>query len=80
MKRYSICFRRPKDIAEFVRTISQFDCDMDIQCGRQIVDAKSILGVLAISKASQIELVIHSEDCDEIVDSVRDYIELQKSA
>lgn len=80
MQRFGICFRRPEDITEFVDIINQFEYDVDLRSGKNIVDAKSILGVIAISKADSVEIVIHDDDCGELLDRIQVYLRERKIA
>lgn len=75
-----ICFRQPEDITEFVDIINQFEYDVDLKSGKNIVDAKSLLGVIAISKADGVELVIHSDECQELLDRLQNYVKDRKIA
>ena len=55
-------FEQPNQVVDFVNTISRFDYDADIKYGRQIVDAKSILGVLYLAISRTVELVLHIDE------------------
>ena len=55
-------FEQPNQVVDFVNTISLFDNDADIKYGRQIVDAKSILGVLYLAISRTVELVLHIDE------------------
>lgn len=80
MQKVEICFRRPEDITEFVDIMNQYEYDIDLKSGKNIVDAKSLLGVIAISKADGVELVIHSDDCAELLERVQGYARGRKIA
>ena len=80
MHKLGICFRQPEDITEFVDIINQFEYDVDLKSGKNIVDAKSLLGVIAISKADGVELVIHSDECQELLDRLQNYVKDRKLA
>ena len=80
MQKVEICFRRPEDITEFVDIMNQYEYDIDLKSGKNIVDAKSLLGVIAISKADGVELVIHSDDCAELLEKIQVYARSRKIA
>lgn len=80
MHKLGICFRQPEDITEFVDIINQFEYDVDLKSGKNIVDAKSLLGVIAISKADGVELVIHSDECQDLLDRLQNYVKDRKIA
>ena len=80
MHKLGICFRQPEDITEFVDIINQFEYDVDLKSGKNIVDSKSLLVVIAISKADGVELVIHSDECQELLDRLQNYVKDRKIA
>lgn len=59
-----IKFEQPKEVVNFVNTISHYDYDADIKYGSQIVDAKSVLGVLYLAVSRTVELILHTEEND----------------
>lgn len=80
MQKYPINFRSMNDVTEFVKIVNRFDCDMDLCRGSVIIDAKSFLGVMTISEAPDLELVIHDNECDPIVSLIGSFIREQKTA
>lgn len=74
MQKIPVCFRQPEDITEFVDIMNQFEFDVDLRSGKNIVDAKSLLGVLAISNAHGVELVVHHDECGELLKRVHEYL------
>ncbi|MDE5548738.1 MAG: HPr family phosphocarrier protein, partial [Clostridia bacterium] len=63
-----------ESVKSFVNIISQFDFDMDLRCGRYVVDAKSILGIFSLDLNRPVVLEVHNEDCDELIQSIAKYI------
>lgn len=55
------------DVKEFVSAISFFNCAFDIDTGRSVVDAKSIMGIFSLDLSKELSLKIHSSDEDEIM-------------
>ena len=80
MKRYPIQLGSIDEVTAFVKTVSQFDCDMDLCKGSVIIDAKSILGLMTICPDADLELIIHNSDHKEILDSLSDFLLDQKTA
>lgn len=70
MLKYSVCFRRPEDITSFVNAANQFDGDVDLVSGRIIVDAKSVMGVIALSEADKLEMVVHADESPDFLDNM----------
>ena len=48
-------------VKDFVSHVTPFDADMDLVCGRYVVDAKSILGIFSMDLSKPLELQIHAE-------------------
>lgn len=80
MKKYSISIKCTEDISTFVKIVSQYDCDIDIRKEDIVIDAKSILGVMTICPNNDLELIIYSNDHEEILDSLSDFIVERKTA
>ena len=77
MTKVNVHFTTPEQIKLFVNTVSRFDCEFDMESGRYVVDAKSILGVLSLDPAKPTTLVIQSDDQAEIssvLEAIKDYI------
>lgn len=73
MKSLKIRFEQAKDIIDFVNTASKFSYDIDIRCGSVVVDAKSIVGVMAVASTREVEIVAHTEECGELMEKVACY-------
>ncbi len=66
-----------KDAERFVSILEQFPYSMDLVSGARSVDAKSIIGVLAISQRTDLCLVIHevfSDISQELFNSLEPYV------
>ena len=76
MYKRKIKLNTPEDVAHFVNICSKYSCDINIYDGRSVIDAKSLVGVFAISQGKEIEVEINSSDEDTVVgflDSIRKY-------
>lgn len=80
MKKYPIRLRGIDEATAFVRTTIKYDYDMDLCKGNTIIDAKSFLGVLTICPDDDLELIIHNNDHNDILDSLSDFLHNQKTA
>ena len=75
MKSISLLLNTTQSVKTFVNIISQYDFDMDLRCGRYVVDAKSILGIFSLDLNRPVVLEIHSDnDCDELIEKISKYI------
>ena len=62
MQKIKIKLTTPEFIAEFINTCSRYDCDINLYDGRNILDAKSLIGVFAIAQVKPLEVQIISSD------------------
>lgn len=51
---------------KFINEIVKFPSDVDIVSGRYICDAKSLLAIFSYDLSKPVEIVIHSDDEEEI--------------
>ena len=62
------------DVRDFVNTVSKFDTEIDLKSGRYVVDAKSIMGIYSLDLASPIEMTIHSDAPEKILEALGEYL------
>ncbi len=56
-----IAFTDAADVSTFVETLIRYPYHMDMVSGRRIVDAKSLLGVIALTQSRHLQLIIHED-------------------
>ena len=81
MRTVSVSFRRTEDVMNFVGKVSRFSCNADLVSGNRAVDAKSLMGAIAISQASDLRLVLHESSqtvIAELLAGIQDYISCDK--
>ena len=61
-------------VKNFVSLVNRSPYDMDLRSGRYVVDAKSILGIFSIDLSRPIRMDIYSDDCDDLLSALGDYI------
>ena len=66
-------FAQTDQIVRFVRIMNQYDVNGDIRCGSRVVDAKSVMGVLALAKHHDVELILHTEECAGLLEEIAPY-------
>ncbi|MCI5668141.1 MAG: HPr family phosphocarrier protein [Oscillospiraceae bacterium] len=74
MKTVKININTINDVKNFVSIVSRCDYDVDIVSGRYAIDAKSIMGIFSLDLSKELTLNIHSDDCAEFLDEIKDYI------
>lgn len=62
MHRTKIKLATPELIAEFINICSKYECDINLYDERNIIDAKSIIGVFAVTQGKVIEVQAISSD------------------
>ena len=72
MYKRKIKLNTPEDVAHFVNTCSKYSCDINIYDGRSVIDAKSLVGVFAISQGKDVQVEINSSNENEIVGFLND--------
>lgn len=74
MKKIRITLSSIQDIRKFVNEVTLLDYEVDLEQGRYIVDAKSIMGIFALDTLSPITLVAHSDNTEEFFENIKDFI------
>lgn len=73
MKRILVKFDQADQIINFVRIINRYSYDADVKCGSRVVDAKSVVGVLSLAKSKTVELILHTDECDALLEEIAPY-------
>lgn len=68
MRTAKVNFRTVEDISHFVNVVNCYDYNVDIQAGSYQVDGKSILGVMSIGTNKVLEMVVHEEKCQDMLE------------
>jgi phosphotransferase system HPr-like phosphotransfer protein len=69
MKKIQIKISTIEDVRNFVTVLAKYTIDLDLQSGRYIVDARSLMGIFSLDLLKPIDFVIHSDD-EKIVNAV----------
>lgn len=62
MRQVSVKLNDVEQIRQFVNVIDKFDVNFDLGAGQRVVDAKSILGVMALDLSQPQQLRYDSDD------------------
>ena len=73
MKHILVKFDQADQIINFVRIINRYLYDADVKCGSRVVDAKSVVGVLSLAKSKTVELILHTDECDALLEEIAPY-------
>lgn len=74
MKEVNIRLSLAENVKAFVNVVGRFDYEMDLQSGRHVVDAKSILGIFSLDLSKPITLEVYSDHCDDLLEELKPYI------
>ena len=73
MKEMLIKLSLNEDIKELVKITNKYDYDIDLQSGRYVIDAKSILGIFCLDLSKPVQVNIHCEDCEDLIKDLEPY-------
>lgn len=59
-----------EEVKKFVNTVSLYDYDVDLKSGRYVVDAKSIMGIFSLDLLNPIEMTVHADSCDDLLEAI----------
>ena len=63
-----------QDIRVFVETVTMTDVEVDLSSHRYVVDAKSIMGIYSLDLLNPIKMIVHSDDCPELMENLSRFI------
>ena len=73
MKSYEIYLKSIVDVKNFVNIVNMYDFDIDLESGRYIVDAKSIMGIFSLDLSKPIIMRVYTEDVSEIEQKIAQF-------
>ena len=74
MNKTIVKFKNPDDIRNFVKTVEKYPFNMDMKSGNDIVDAKSILGLMTLGLNKKIELKVYEDNCGDLLRDIQPYV------
>ena len=77
MKTVQISLNSIDKVKNFVNDLTKFNTDFDLESGRYVVDAKSIMGIFSLDLSKPIDLNIQAdegEELDNILKTLAPYI------
>ncbi len=63
-----------KSVQQFVNAVSKFNGEIDLKSGRYLVDAKSIMGIFSLDLMQPVEMTIHADSADELLNDIKEFI------
>lgn len=74
MTEMTINFKNLQDISDFVSILNKETGEFDLVSGRNVVDAKSILGVLSLDLSRPLKLIIYQKN-ESLISKLTPYLE-----
>ena len=75
MKCINIRLSVNRDLNQFVSIVNRFPYEMNLWCGRHVRDAKSVLGILSLDLNRPLTLMIHHDNCEQLLEELSPFIE-----
>ena len=74
MKTLNLNLNSVDDVKEFVNTVNKYETNVDLNSGRYVIDAKSIMGVFSLDLSKPITCTIHGDgDNTDLVNDLKKY-------
>ena len=73
MKTVQISLQMANQVKTFVSIVQKYSYDIDLRSERYVVDAKSILGIFSLDLSKPINVEIHSQDCDDLLEELKQF-------
>lgn len=74
MKKVRVMLVSIEDVKDFVKKTNELNCEADLSLGKYVIDAKSIMGIFSLDLSRELELSVHSDDCDDFISEIGKYI------
>lgn len=72
MQAVTISLTQVSQVKQFVNLVGQAPFDVDVVSGRYTVNAKSMLGIYSLDLSKPIQVVIYSDDCEQLKKELRE--------
>ncbi len=74
MQAVTISLTEVNQVKRFVNLVGQVPFDVDVVSGRYTVNAKSMLGIYSLDLSKPIQIVIYSDDCEELKEKLTEFM------
>ena len=73
MKKTEITLSAISDVREFVNIVVMLDYEVDLEQGRYVIDAKSIMGIFSLDLLSPITVVAHTDYAEDFFEKLEKF-------
>ena len=60
-------------VKAFVSVVQKYSYEIDLRSDRYVVEAKSILGIFSLDLSKPIVVEIHSDNCDDLLNELKQF-------
>ena len=73
MQAVTISLRQVNQVKQFVNLVERAPYDVDVVSGRYTVNAKSMLGIYSLDLSKPIQVLIYSDECEELKQELSEF-------
>ena len=73
MQAVTISLTEVNQVKRFVSLVEHAPCDVDVVSGHYTVNAKSMLGIYSLDLSKPIQVLIYSDDCEELKKNLAEF-------
>lgn len=74
MKEFNVRLSTIEDVKRFVDVVSSCEYDVDLSCGRYIVDGKSIIGIFSLDLLSPLRMTVHADETGDLEERIAPFL------
>lgn len=75
MREATILLQSIEDVKNFNRIVTLYDGDVDLVSGRYVIDAKSIMGIFSLDLSKPINIQVHGDQPEELLEQLKAFIQ-----
>ena len=74
MEALTISLTQVSQVQQFVNAVNKYPFDVDMVSGRYTINAKSLLGIYSLDLNRPLQVLIYSDDCDDLKAELREFM------
>lgn len=64
MREFYININSIEKVKTFCEEANKVECDIELYCGKYVIDAKSIMGIFSLNISKPLKMVVNSDNVD----------------
>jgi len=64
MREFYINVNSIEKVKDFCEKANRVECDIELYCGKYVIDAKSIMGIFSLNISKPLKMVVNSDNVD----------------